>query len=56
MLARTERAGLDGVVFSFLHEDQFQSYGKGRRDFIYENVTSASDTAFLKYLKANFDL
>lgn len=56
MLARIERAGRDGVVFSFRHEDQFQSYGKGRRDFIYENVTTAIDTAFLKYLKVNFDL
>ena len=56
MLARVERAARDDVVFSFRHEDQFQSYGKGRRDFIYENVTTAIDTAFLKYLKANFDL
>ena len=56
MLARIERAGRDDVVFSFRHEDQFQSYGKGRRNFIYENVTTAIDTAFLKYLKANFDL
>jgi hypothetical protein len=56
MLARIDRAARDDVVFSFRHEDQFQSYGKGRRDFIYENVTTAIDTAFLKYLKANFDL
>lgn len=56
MLARVERAGRDDVVFSFRHEDQIQSYGKGRRDFIYESVTTAVDTVFLKYLKANFDL
>ena len=41
MLARLERHGRDGVVFSFRHEDQIQSYGKGRRDFIRNNVTSA---------------
>ena len=56
MLTRLERSGRDDVVFSFRHEDQFQSFGRGRRDFIYENVTTAIDKAFLKYLKANFDL
>jgi hypothetical protein len=56
MLARLERPGRDGVVFSFRHEDQIQSYGKGRRDFIYDNVTTAIDTTLMRYLKANFDL
>ena len=56
MLAKIEQEGRNDVVISFRHDDQILSYGKGRKEFILENVTTAIDKTFMKYLKANFDL
>ncbi|MDX1516686.1 MAG: hypothetical protein R3288_07595 [Woeseiaceae bacterium] len=56
MLAKFDRGRGDDVVISFRHEDQFGSYGKGGRKLIVEGFESALEAAFMKYLRANFDL